>query len=245
MMTDFKHFVSLGHFCSVAMDLEALGLREASLPFDWNIDLDLPKLLDCIRNGFDGFLEEDELEQSREDPSHYMNRYGVQFFHDFDPYRSLAEQLPAVQEKYRRRISRFYETVKEPTLFLRYITDAVKDAQGEPTEVRYLQTHYDEVLALLRSFNPANDLLLIANEGCAALPSLYTVRPDAGDIVARTPRRANPALGALLSGFSVPNQAENRRKGARAARRRKLTKLRKALARKLPHKAYYRHEKQY
>ena len=33
-MTDFKHFISLGSFCSVALDLEALGLRDASMPFD-------------------------------------------------------------------------------------------------------------------------------------------------------------------------------------------------------------------
>lgn len=31
------NYISLGYFCSIAMDLEKLGLRNESLPFDWVI----------------------------------------------------------------------------------------------------------------------------------------------------------------------------------------------------------------
>ena len=60
-MTEFRHFISLGSFCSVALDLEALGLREASMPFDWNIDLRFEGVIDCIEKGFAHFLDEEEL----------------------------------------------------------------------------------------------------------------------------------------------------------------------------------------
>lgn len=33
----FKHIISLGHFCGVAQELERLGLRDASYPFEWLI----------------------------------------------------------------------------------------------------------------------------------------------------------------------------------------------------------------
>ena len=31
----YRHVVSLGWFCSVAEEIERLGLRNASYPFDW------------------------------------------------------------------------------------------------------------------------------------------------------------------------------------------------------------------
>ena len=34
---EYKHFISLGYFCSVAMELERFGLRSESGPFDWVI----------------------------------------------------------------------------------------------------------------------------------------------------------------------------------------------------------------
>lgn len=35
--TNYKHVISLGFFCSVALELERKGLRDASYPFDWLI----------------------------------------------------------------------------------------------------------------------------------------------------------------------------------------------------------------
>ena len=60
----FKHIISLGHFCGVAQELERLGLRDASYPFDWLITKREP-LHRLINNHFDGFLEYDNLYQSQ------------------------------------------------------------------------------------------------------------------------------------------------------------------------------------
>lgn len=248
-MTNYKHYVSLGHFCSVALDLEALGLRDASLPFDWNIDLDFAGVMDCIRGDFAGFLDEEELRQSLEDRAHYMNRYGIQFFHDFNPYEPLKDQLPAVQAKYGRRIARFYAEIAEPTLFIRYITDQIRDEAGRSLELDYVEAHYEEIRAALKRYNPENEILFIANAGVSSKTvPIYSVEKDKGDVVARVPRKANAELGKLLDGFTIVNQEANREKGRAAARRREFERIRKALRKKsdkLLGRKYYEHDKTY
>ena len=58
------NIVSLGCFCSAAMELERIGLRNCSLPFDWVISGNLNLMLDLIENNFIGFAEkENYLEQ--------------------------------------------------------------------------------------------------------------------------------------------------------------------------------------
>ncbi len=36
-ITKFEHVISLGFFCSPALELKKLGFRDASYPFDWVI----------------------------------------------------------------------------------------------------------------------------------------------------------------------------------------------------------------
>ncbi len=248
-MTEFRHFISLGSFCSVALDLEALGLRDASMPFDWNIDLRFEGVIDCIEKGFEHFLDGDELRQSEEAPEHYMDRYDVQFFHDFNMWEPLADQLPAVQDKYERRIRHFYQVTAEPTLFFRYMDDRILDADGTIHELRYIEDNYDHVMAVLKALNPENELILIANESVKSEKlKIYSVEKDKGDVVARVPREKNKELGALLDSLTIENQEANRLKGAAAARRRKKIELRhkaEKAAAKLGLKKPYRHDKTY
>ncbi len=44
---EFKNYISLGYFCEVAKDLERLGLRNQSSPFDWVISY-FPKVIYAI-----------------------------------------------------------------------------------------------------------------------------------------------------------------------------------------------------
>lgn len=248
-MTEFRHFISLGSFCSVALDLEALGLREASMPFDWNIDLRFEGVIDCIEKGFEHFLDEEELRQSEEAPEHYMNRYEIQFFHDFNMWDPLREQLPAVQDKYERRILHFYQITAEPTLFIRYMDDRILEEDGTPHELRYVEENYGHVMDVLKGLNPDNELILIANSGVKSDKlKIYSVEKDKGDIVARVPREKNRELGELLDSFSVPDQEANRLRGEAAARRRKKIELKhkaeKAVA-KLGIRRPYKHGKTY
>lgn len=152
-MQKFKHIISLGFFCSVAMELERKGLRTASYPFDWVISDSFENILKLIDNDFENFLEYDNLYQEN-DKSHYYNSItGVHFYHDFNAFEPLSKQIGNVQKKYQRRIKRFYEDIKEPTLFVRYCSNK--------EEENYVSNNEEKILELLQSFNPQNQILYI------------------------------------------------------------------------------------
>lgn len=71
-MKQYKHFISLGYFCSVALELERIGLRSSSSPFDWCIS-SYEGVIDAIENHFEGFLDYDCLLQSDTVREHYFN----------------------------------------------------------------------------------------------------------------------------------------------------------------------------
>lgn len=204
-----KHYISLGYFCSVASDLERIGLRNESSPFDWLI-CDFEGVIKAIQNNFDNFLDYNFLSQNRQYPSYYLNtKYNVQFYHDFSPYLSLKEQLPTVQEKYRRRIKRFYVSISEPTLFIRYISDE-QHINGSSKELLWIEEHYDEIIALLKSFNEDNEILFIANENLKSSKiKIHHVKKDKNDAVNRRPIVSTPYLMELFNSFEFANRKEN------------------------------------
>ena len=189
------------------------------------------------------------MAQSAEAPEHYKNEYDIQFFHDFNARDALAEQLPAVQEKYARRIARFYEMIAEPTLFIRYIDSAIRDESGRSCELVYIEQHAEAIKAFLKSFNPGNDIIYIANaEEKSESVKLFSVEKDPGDIVTWVPREKNAELKALLESFTVPGQEANNLKGKEAAeyrRRRELTGTAVKLASRLGLRKTYVHDKRY
>lgn len=126
----FTHFISLGYFCGVARDLEKMGLRSVSLPFDWCIS-DYQGVIKAIEDKFELFLERDYLVQDKVSRNHYLNTiYNIWFYHDFSEYKSLDEQMDQVREKYSRRIKRFLKDIQSPTLFIRYISNEKKLGGG-------------------------------------------------------------------------------------------------------------------
>ena len=181
------NYVSLGFICAIARDLEKLGLRNSSMPFDWCLT-DFQGIIKAINNNFEGYLTYNRLLQEKKCLKHYKNvDYNVQFYHDFNRFESLDKQLPSVKAKYDRRIKRFYETIKEPTIFVRYISDDYK-IDGKSTELIWIEENYDYIISSLKSFNPNNDIIFIANEGVISNKiSIYNVRKDKGDRITRSP----------------------------------------------------------
>ncbi|QQP69538.1 hypothetical protein JHE06_07900 [Carnobacterium sp. CS13] len=177
-MENYQHFISLGFFCSTASELEKIGLRDTSSPFDWLIT-DLKGIIQCIENRFEGLLDYENLSQYRDNPNYYVNeKYGVHFYHDFSGYSSLKEQLPNVFKKYKRRIEKFYINIKEPTLFFRYIKDN--------NELKYIENNYKEIISVIKKHNQYNDLILISNDDIASSSLyIYKVKKDENDTVAR------------------------------------------------------------
>lgn len=203
------HYISLGHSCSIAMDLEKMGLRSESLPFDWLIS-DFKGVMQAIENHFEDFLTYEYMQQARPNRAYYRNyKYNIQFYHDFDKYHPLADQIDAVQEKYNRRIERFYKTISEPTLFIRYITNT--QLVDEPTnELVWIEQNYDSILKIIKSFNQENEIIFIANEGTSSsIVPLYIVSPDENNHITWSPLQKQPELYDRLQNAEFPDREAN------------------------------------
>ncbi|ARF10086.1 putative papain-like cysteine peptidase [Indivirus ILV1] len=118
-------YIPLGSACSIAYQLQKLGLRKCAFPFDWlRIDR-LCDITEAIKNEFCNFLKLDEVEisekfsiidddfiENNKKSKIMKNKYGMKFYHDFD---ANVNDYKDVYEKYNRRIVRFIEIVKSPT----------------------------------------------------------------------------------------------------------------------------------
>lgn len=185
----YKHIISLGYFCSVALELERLGIRKCSYPFDWCIS-EWTGVKNTIENHFKDFLTYDYLYQNKAEHSIYRNKEGISFYHDFNEYQPLSEQIENVKRKYERRIARFYQDICEPTLFIRYIS-----GENGMSEVNEIEKNIQNILCLLKSYNPNNEILFIANaELHSDVIDIFYVEKDKDDVVARRPFEKNREL---------------------------------------------------
>ena len=209
-MKQYKHFISLGYFCSVARELERIGLRSESSPFDWCIS-SYEGVINLIENHFKNFLEVNCLAQDEDVCKNYFNeKYNIWFFHDFDEFCSLEQQLPKVKKKYLRRIERFYENIKEPTLFVRYISEEDLNECGKSIELEYIERNNQYITSLLRSFNKENDVVYIANGGVVSdIIKIYNVERDEGDGVARRFLEKSDELNIFFKSFDYELRQKN------------------------------------
>jgi hypothetical protein len=209
-MNEYKHYISLGYFCSVAMELEKYGLRDASYPFDWLIT-DFEGVMDAISNHFSDYLLYDNLYQNKDNRSIYFDKkYKFSYVHDFNKYRSLSSQIDQVKEKYDRRIARFYENISEPTLFIRYISDEVCDEDNKSEELKYIENNIEEICRVIRQFNPDNEIIWIANEGVYSdVITIYNVQPDVDDTCCRKPIDNIKVLRDLFNYCDISDKMRN------------------------------------
>lgn len=199
--TNYKHVISLGFFCSVALELERKGLRDASYPFDWLIS-DFQGVIKVIENRFYDFLNVDFFSQNKECMHIFKNsKYNIEFYHDFTAYKPLADQIDMVKNKYTRRIKRFYSDIKEPTLFVRYIKDY--------SELCWIENNMVKINQLLKSFCEYNDIIFVGNmELTSDKIHIYSVIKDKNDSVARMFLLENLELNTMLE--SIPNENKGR-----------------------------------
>lgn len=194
-MSKFKYIVSLGYFCSPAMEFKRINRRPFSLPFDWLITPKLSDVINLINNNFEDFLYEEYFYQLLEHPQYYRNiKYNIDFYHDFSPFVSFDSQINDVTVKYNRRISRFYDIIRKPTLFLRYLSKE---------DFEYIVDNYELIVESIKKFNSDNDIIFVANdEHIRNLPpniSIYYVKKDFKDSVSRKFLKKNDALLQYIS----------------------------------------------
>lgn len=128
--------IPLGGSCSVAYQLQKLGLREKAYPFDWLRTPSLDIISKCIEEEFEDFAEftpikevksypllnQEDFDSNGSKTSFYAtNKYGCQSYHDFDSRIPFEDQIQEVKEKYHRRIDRFLRDfyLREEILFVR------------------------------------------------------------------------------------------------------------------------------
>ena len=194
--------VSLGFFCSIAMDIGELGLRKNSFPFDWVIS-DIEMVVFAIKNKFDKFMLYENLFQLKSDKKiYYDSFYKIYFYHDFNKYKPLKQQYNKVYNKYKRRINRFLTIIKQPTIFIRYINPE-KSINGKYTELAYLENHYEEINDLIKSFNDKNEIIFVGDDNCISSKiTIFNVPIDKDDTVCRRPLYSNQKLyNRLISVF--------------------------------------------
>lgn len=208
-MPKYKNAVSLGFFCSPAIELNYLNLRKSSYPFDWVISSKFNLVLELIDNGFKDFLNPEFLFQLKKYPQYYRNiKYDIDFYHDFDELKSFNKQIDKIKQKYDRRIARFYDTIREPTLFLRYICST--------DEAIYIKNNYEKISILLRSYNANNAIIFVANRENSYLKTssdikVWYVEKDNNDDVARRFLQKNPEIQAyILENVSATGKAPHK-----------------------------------
>ena len=156
-MKKFSNVVSLGFSCYVAKDLERMGYRQSSYPFDWVIS-SFPDVVRLIENGFEENLKLENMEQDAVHGNCYHDRgTGLDYYHDFFPDAgTIQQQHDDVLSKYTRRILRFFRTGKSPTLYVRLIRNQ--------DDFRWTATHAQEIEQVIQKLNPASEVVYIVLE---------------------------------------------------------------------------------
>ena len=228
-MVQYKHVISLGWFCSVAEELEKIGLRTASYPFDW-ILTDWETVMEMMEGSFLGFLDADKLEQDEKTRNmyHHKERKCLTYVHDIDPYENYERQVEKARLKYERRLERLRRDICEPCIFVRYIRDA--------QEFQYITEHRRELENWLEGFHPENRIVYIANEELGQASFIWSVCRDENDGVARIFLDQLPELRNWLLAqsydFSIEYNLKRYRKNHKRKKARKyLLKVRHGIRR--------------
>lgn len=155
----FKHYFSLGCYCSVAATLERYGLRSFSGPFDWCMS-EFKGVIQCIEDEFKGILKIDNLEAVESNPLYFRDRkYGFYFNHELRKGETLEDKYQEIQMKYLERGTRFLEKILEPTCFVR----AIKNED----EIIYIRENEKKINLLLKKYNIENQIIYIVPERLA------------------------------------------------------------------------------
>ena len=125
-MKYYDVIIPLGDACFVSLALSRCKLRDTYFPFDasrgvlWNKcgHGGLSGKVDLICNGFQNFLNLDDLEERGADPGDTRMLWvvdkatGLSYRHDFKVGTKLEEAYPVVKDRYDRAIKRFYEAIE-------------------------------------------------------------------------------------------------------------------------------------
>jgi ribose 1,5-bisphosphokinase PhnN len=163
---NYDSIISLGSNCAPAKAIRDYFSIGEAYPFDWWIS-SLSQLTSAVRGRFEKMFEPEEVVPIKVvDWSVHSTRYGIAYHHDFKRVEegyvmtAIREELPTVEDKYKRRFSRLKISVSSGrTLFVRY---------GIQDHDRSVDEAIEDVLnldAALRAIWPTADFDLLALPG--------------------------------------------------------------------------------
>ena len=187
-------YMPLGYDCSPTFALKELGLYKCSFPFDY-VQSNHLIVKHCIEDEFQFFHQDVMLinGESHNGPR-VIDHYGVQYPHDYPPvddpslnnihavsnddaffpevvsFNTYKKYKDVVLEKYRRRIDRFYEALRDKRPIIILMRELFRDAMiiKEYLEQKFNrnnimfvvaadETHLVDLPPLMTYFNPSND----------------------------------------------------------------------------------------
>lgn len=182
----FSSIVSLGFFCSVAIDSRDLGKRQYCFPFDWLITDFEKTVIKLITNKYKHFFQKKDFIQDEKDANHFYNkRYNYWIYHDFIGYIPLRYQFHHIKLKYKRRVKRLKKYIaKECCLYIRYCENQ--------EEINYIVSNIDTIKRIFG--NNGSNIIFICNDEENAPDFFYTVKRKSTDVVNRRPLYSNERL---------------------------------------------------
>ncbi len=161
---------SLGSNCACSNYMKKVKLRTFSGPFDWIQNPDITQPLKLISSDFQHFLSMDDfvsLPEGNEEHDYYKNtRTGMTFLHDFPKGLPLSQSFNPVNEKYNKRIKRFYKLIQqsEKVLFIWVSMYNVTPPLKQKTDIIRL------VNKICTNQNKQFDFLIIENDSTLSEP---------------------------------------------------------------------------
>jgi hypothetical protein len=111
------NIITLGYDCSPAQAFRDMGRRTEALPFDWIIS-SVASFEKCFQDDFSMFHKNLTFNDNK---TRLIDHYGFEFPHDYPTINQhiIVEKWPdyhnEVCQKYRRRIDRFLNILRDPT----------------------------------------------------------------------------------------------------------------------------------
>jgi hypothetical protein len=173
----FDVVVSLGQACDASFQIRRTVGQSASYPFDWLIT-PFGGIRTLLRSNFTDLLDESVLEHE----NHYVlnKNHGIKFLHDFHDLPNFRKDLPAVREKYQRRIYRFLELMRgdKRVLLLRsqqYVNAENIDMLKATELIGMMKETYRQQNLHLLVVNPTR--AMIPNQRCGDVTLLQADEP--------------------------------------------------------------------
>lgn len=117
-MKEYDLIISLGASCACTMALRDVGLQQGSWPFDWTGSPGLVRAVEMIENDFSHWFDREDLElwdvrvhEGSVQRVYRNRRTGFGFPHEFSNASPIEKSYAAENDKYLRRIDRFYRCV--------------------------------------------------------------------------------------------------------------------------------------